>query len=61
MALDFLNALFASVQAKLIIPALTYTPFDELLVIDLKTGQYEFRYHTDGKFSCPSTAASIRL
>ena len=50
MALDFLNALFASVQAKLIIPSLTHTPFDELLVIDLKTGQYEFRYHSDGKF-----------
>ena len=53
MALDFLNALFASVQAKLIIPGLTHTPFDELLVIDLKTGQYEFRYHTDGKFFVP--------
>ena len=53
MALDFLNALFASVQAKLIIPTLTHTPFDELLVIDLKTGQYEFRYHTDGKFFVP--------
>ena len=39
MALNFLKDLFASVQAKQIIPALTHTPFDELMVIDLKSGQ----------------------
>ena len=60
MALDFLNALFASVQAKLIIPTLTHTPFDELLVIDLKTGQYESRYHTDGKFFAPVNGGVFR-
>ena len=53
MALNFLKDLFASAQAKQIIPALTHTPFDELMVIDLKSGQYESRFHADGKFFAP--------
>ena len=53
MALSFLNDLFSRLQGNQIISALTYTPFDEQMVIDLKTGQYESRYHADGKFFAP--------
>ena len=53
MPLSFLTDLFTRLQPEQVIPALTHTPYDELLVLNIATGQYESRYHTDGKFFAP--------
>ena len=53
MALPFLDDLISRLPGNQVISSLTYTPYDELVVLDLKSGQYESRYHTDGKFFTP--------
>ena len=53
MALSFLMDLFSGLQGNQVISALAHTPFDELIVIDLRTGRYESRYHADSKFFAP--------
>ena len=60
MPLPFLAELVASHPGPQLIPSLTYTPFDELIVVDLKTGQYETRYHLDGKFFAPVNGGDFR-
>ena len=60
MALQFLTDLFSRLHGKQILSALTYTPYDELMVIDLKTGQCESRYHADGKFFAPVVGGAFQ-
>ena len=60
MALSFLKDLFSRLHGNQVISALTYTPFDELMAIDLKTGQCEFRFHADGKFFAPVIGGSFQ-
>ena len=60
MALSFLMDLLSVLRGSQIIPALAHTPFDELMIIDLKTGQYESRYHADGKFFAPVNGGDFR-
>ena len=59
MALRFLTDLLNSLPHGQLVNALTHTPYDELMVIDLKTGAYESRYHADGKFFAPVNAGGF--
>ena len=60
MALPFLTNLFSRYRGNQLLSALTYTPFDELMVIDLQTGRCESRFHADGKFFAPVVGGAFR-
>ena len=60
MVLSFLADCFAALQSSRIIPALTHTPFDELLIIRPKEDRYDYRYHADGKFFAPVSNNSFK-
>ena len=58
--LTFLADLLARTSGKNLIPQLTHTAFDELMVLDLAADVYESRFHSSGKFFSPALDGSYR-
>ena len=60
MPLQFLDDMISGVSGSHLLSALAHTPFDELQVIHLDSGEFESRYHTDRKFFAPVIGNSFQ-
>ena len=53
MQLPFLSRLIRNTPPSELVERLLLTPFDELLIVNLKTGRYRFHFHNDVKLFAP--------